>query len=66
MAVVGGRESGVDGDTDVGEWETRMWRGEVTLEEVAWGIRVKFGGGSGGGATGGSEAGVLERWCREI
>lgn len=53
--VVGGRD---DVDADGDEWETRMWRGEVTLEELGWGVKRAGGAESSGG--------MLERWCREI
>lgn len=50
--VVGGRDDdGGDGDGR----ETRMWRCEVTLEDLRWGV-----------LEGGGEGGVLERWCREV
>jgi len=55
VPVVGG---GMDGD-GVGDEETRMWRVEVGLGEVEWGVRERFGGGVGAGE-------VLVKWCREV
>jgi len=56
---------------ELGEWEVivpvgglnekEMWRVDVTLEEVAWAVREKFGGA---GASGVGD--VLGKWCREI
>lgn len=65
---MGGREE--DGESGGDGWETRMWRCEVSLEELGWGVRERerdreqkrAGGGSGSG----SGSGVLERWCKEI
>ena len=54
-----GKEDGGSG----GQGSSRWYRVEVTLEEVAWGVKEKFGLGAGGGGVGTGE--VLGRWCRE-
>ena len=66
MPVVGGAredESAFGGGGAEAE-ETRMWKSELTLEDVLWGIKQKF---EGDGSVGGGGAGeVLTRWCKEI
>ena len=57
VPVVGRCEEGGIGGV---EGETRMFRGDVGLEEVAWGVRCKFEGEEGRGV-----GEVLGRWCRE-
>lgn len=54
------------------ELSVRMVRVDVSLEEVAWGVREKFGEVGAAGAGSGSVTGiakgvgeVLWRWCRE-
>ena len=61
MPVVGDKgDEGASG----GQEETRMWRCEVGLEDVEWGVKEKFGGNGSG--KGGGVGEVLLRWCREV
>ncbi|KAK5069997.1 origin recognition complex subunit 4 [Lithohypha guttulata] len=64
VPVVGAREDDGGmrgGGAEVGD--TRSWRSEVALEDVAWAIGQKFEdeGGFGGGA-----GEVLSKWCSEV
>lgn len=60
MPVAGGWDDDSGGQED----ETRMWRCEVGLEDVEWGVRLKFGVDGGDKVGGAGE--VLLRWCREV
>lgn len=66
LPVVGGRE-GVDfegGGKE--EISVRMVRVDVTLEEIAWGVKSRFSAGAGNEEGIGRGVGeVLGRWCRE-
>lgn len=60
VPVTGGRDEESGGQ----EEDTRMWRCEVGLEDVEWGVRVKFG--IDGSEKVGGAGEVLLRWCREV
>lgn len=59
MPVSGGRD-----DEGGQEEETRMWRCEVGLEDVEWGVRGRFVVEPGEKVGGAGE--ILLRWCREV
>lgn len=47
-----GEGEGAGGESE----DTRMWKGEVALEDVEWALRTREG----------SVSSVLGKWCREI
>jgi hypothetical protein len=55
-----GDVEGLGGKEEVG---VRMVRIDVSLDEVAWGVREKFGVGEEGGGKGVAQ--LLGRWCKE-
>lgn len=55
--------------------EDKLWRVDVTLEEVGWGLKVKTerdkargggGVGEGTGLAGGAMGELVRKWCREV
>ena len=66
LPVVGGKEEveGAGGGKE--ELSVRMVRVDVSLEEVAWGVKEKYAGAGDGEEVAGKGVGeVLGRWCRE-
>lgn len=62
VPVAGGRdEDGWGGEAE----ESRMWRCELALEDISWGLNEKFKGDGHSGVGGGASE-VLTKWCREI
>lgn len=61
VPVTGGRdEEGNSGGAEMEE--TRMWRSEVGLEDIVWGVKEKFDMNN---QSGGGVGEVLARWCKE-
>lgn len=62
VPVSGGRDDdGWGGEAE----ESRMWRCELTLEDMLWGMNEKFKG-ERGSAVGAGAGEVLSKWCREV